>query len=39
MGDLLGALLVGIAIFGLSTLAGVILYFLLKDYLKGIFWK
>jgi len=39
MSNLLGALLVGVTIFGLSTLAGVILYFLLKDFLKGIFRK
>lgn len=39
MNDLLGALLAGIAIFGLSILAGAILYLLLKDWLKGIFRK
>jgi hypothetical protein len=39
MGDLLGALATGFAIFGLSILTGIILYFLLKDSLKGIFHK
>ena len=39
MGDLLGALATGFAIFGLSILMGVILYFLLKDVLKGIIHK
>lgn len=39
MSDLFGALATGIAIFGLSILIGVILYFLSKDYLKGIIHK
>ena len=39
MADLLGALAAGIAIFGLSTLTGAILYFLIKDYLQGIIHK
>lgn len=39
MSDLIGALAVGIAIFSLSTLAGVVLYFLFKDYVKEIFRK
>lgn len=39
MANLLGALATGIAIFGLSTLIGVILYFLVRDYLKGITHK
>lgn len=36
MANLLGALATGVAIFGLPILAGIILYFLLKDYVKGI---
>ena len=39
MDNLFGALATGIAIFGLSILIGIILYFLLKDYIKGIIHK
>lgn len=39
MGDLFGALATGFAIFGLSILIGIILYFLLKDYVKGLIRK
>ncbi len=39
MADLLGALATGFAIFALSILTGFVLYFLLKDYVKGIIHK
>lgn len=39
MTDLLGALAAGFAIFGLSILIGIILYFLVRDYLKGMIHK
>ncbi len=39
MADLVGALATGFTIFSLSILIGVILYFLLKDVLKGLIHK
>jgi hypothetical protein len=39
MGDLFSALLTGMAIFALSILTGIILYFLFKDVVKRILDK